>query len=80
MLYFYLDGNGVIVYHNGIDATLVELLYFYRGDLYEKMLYSKNGDYDYQKTPKTFVHGSQFQTMYDLIDDYIFREYERIVQ
>ncbi len=75
----YPDGNGVIVFHNGTDATVVKLLYYYRGNLNEKLLYSKNGDSDYQKSPKNFVHGSQFLTMYDLLDDYVFWEYERTV-
>ena len=75
----YPNGNGIIAFHNGIDATFMKLLYFYRGELYEKMLYSKYDGSDYQKPPKTFAHGSQFLTMYDLLDDYVFWEYERMV-
>ena len=73
----YPNGNGIIAYHNGLDATVVRLFYFDKGNLYEKSKYSKYDDSDYAKPPKQFAPGSHYLTMYDLTDDYVFWEYER---
>ena len=75
----YPNGNGIIAYHNGQDATVVRLFYFDKGNLYEKMIYNKYDDSDYGKPPKEFVPGTHYLTMYDLLDDYVFWEYERTV-